>query len=293
MAMPSAVTENLANADKVRAEMYGNPDAEPSEELDQVEATKEKAKVDPEDYKERFSRYKATTDSTIHGLRSELSVERDRNQDLTSRVQTLEEALASNPAPTNGMGVQLSEDELELLDEETASVVAKIVAAQVKPLQDRQKITDDELERERRLRAESAAVKKSQDFQTRLTDVVGDALEIDKDPAFRQWLANIDSDSGHTRIELARAAKANDDVRRVASFYQDWLAEQGRADPREEMISPNRAADVGSSQPTGRMWQRGEIKSFYQAKREGKIAKDEVSRIEQDIFAAQREGRIR
>jgi len=298
MAMPSAVAEGLANADKVRAELYGNPEAGADGEADKatlapVEAAEEKAKVDPEDYKERFSRYKATTDSTIHGLRTELAVERDRNQELEDRLKTLEEAVASAPAP-NGAGVQLSEDELDLLDEETAAVVRKIVDAQVKPLQERQKVTDSELERERNLRVADAQEKKAQSFQSRLTDIVADALTLDKDPEFRKWLSGFDDVSGRQRLELARAAKAADDVHRVASFYQDWQAEQGRADPREEYISPDRAADAGPpGAPTGRQWTRAEIKGFYAAKREGQIAPEEAKRIEQDIFAAQREGRIR
>ena len=290
MATPSVVTESVARAAEVRAELYGNPD-EMVEETSPA-ATEEKPRVDPEDYKERFSRYKATTDSTIHGLRNELSLERDRNGELAGRLKTLEEVIASNPAQP-GTGFQLSEDELELLDEETAAVVAKIVDASVKPLKERQQFTDGELERERNLRQAEGVKKLHLDFQDRLTTRVPNALELDADPAFRKWLSQVDPDSGRVRLELARAAKQIDDVKRVATFYEDWIAEQGRADPREEMISPNRAADAGQGAPTGRNWSRDEIKSFYTAKRERRVTPDEVKRIEQDIFAAQREGRIR
>lgn len=299
MATPSAVQEGSARAEQIHAEVYGNP-AEGDEQAAEQQAaqetqpvaTEEKTKVDPEDYKERFSRYKATTDNTIHGLRTDLSAERDRNQELEERIATLEGVLASAPAP-KGPGVELTEDELDLLDEETAAVVAKIVDARMKPLQERQKATDSELARDRQIRVANQEKQRQDDFKARLSEQVPDAATVDADPAFRKWLSEPDPASGRVRLELARAAKSNDDVERVASFYRTWLAEQGRADPREELISPSRAADAGQTGPTGKVWTRAEIKGFYQAKREGQMSSDEAQRIEQDIFAAQREGRIR
>ena len=81
------------------------------------------------------------------------------------------------------------------------------------------------------------------------------------------------------------------DVNRVASIYNEWKAVNGTQDPRESRVAPKRSADAAPVQ-TGQTYSRSDIKQFYADKATGKYSDSEAKRIEQDIFAAQTQGRI-
>jgi hypothetical protein len=68
----------------------------------------------------------------------------------------------------------------------------------------------------------------------------------------------------------------------------------------EEFVAPGspKPSAAGTQDGSGkRVWSRAEISKFYKDRQDGKYAtpskKDEGLRLEADIFAAQREGRIR
>lgn len=307
MAVPQQVEEGAKKAQEIWNQQYSQqtetpPDGEQGAVPPAATAedqSQQAHRIDPEDYKSRYASYKAKTDNTIHDLRTQLAAEAQRSDQLSAQLDELGKRLQS--APTQDAGDDwkstLSEDELELLGPEIMAVVAKVAgvtkAREIKDMQSRianmEKSQQQTREVERQRQQESI----KQDFTQRLMEAVPDVNQIDANPDFRRWLDGIDGLSGVQRRKLATHAMKSFDVGRVAHIYNEWKAENAnQTNPREGRMTPPRAADA-APQPQGKIWTSSEVTAFYAAKRRGEISGDEAKLVEQDIFAAQREGRYR
>ena len=152
--------------------------------------------------------------------------------------------------------------------------------------------------------AQQQQAMQKQSFINELLNVVPNALEINKRQDFRDWMLDIDPLSGMTRQTLLENAERNFDVMRVAAFFEQWLAEnrqspsaaQRQAGELERQIAPgqSRGFSPESQQPLAKSFSREQIKQFFtdvsRGAYEGK--EDERKKLEQEIFEAQREGRI-
>lgn len=139
--------------------------------------------------------------------------------------------------------------------------------------------------------------------------------ELNEDPAFLEWLDQVDPFSGHQRGKLLEQAFEAYDGPRVVAFFRGYLSENAALNPPpappaagapapkpqkelKDFVAPGAPKTGAASAPDGsgkRAWTRAEIGRFYEDVRAGKYrAKpDEAKRLEADIFVAQREGRIR
>ncbi|NJN00242.1 MAG: hypothetical protein HC793_00730 [Aquincola sp.] len=135
---------------------------------------------------------------------------------------------------------------------------------------------------------------------------------LDADPGFLAWLDQYDPYSGSKRGELLNQAYKRHDGPRVVAFFKGYLNENAAVTPTptpapaapapqvslESLTAPGapKAGTAGAQEGAGkRIWTRAEIKQHYREVQLGKFSKrlDDARRIEADIFAAQREGRIR
>jgi len=141
--------------------------------------------------------------------------------------------------------------------------------------------------------------------------------EIDRNPRWHRWLLGIDVLSGRVRQTLLNDAISAGSAPRVAHFFESFLNEEAATGhtpepspspvvpPREPAIplatlaAPGRArpATGGSaSLPTDKpTYTRAQIAELYRLNRRKAFLGREAewARTEADIFAAQREGRIR
>jgi len=292
MALPEQVVKNAKRANEAHKEAYGKPDesAPPAESRE---------KIAPDNWKDRYSSYKQHADSTIYQLRQNLAAVEGDNRSMLNRISSLEEQLKQAPEQKP---FELSREDLELVDEETASVFSKMMDAKVQPIQQKLSDTEAELEQtkaqlkhERDLRQGKEQQQTEVSFKEKLKQLIPDCEQIDRNADFRHWLSGLDELSGRPRRDLAIRAKQMGDVRRVADIYSEWQDQrQVDVDPREQMITPNPGANMETGgQPQGKIWTGPEIKEFYKRKGLGMIEPNEAKRLEQDIFAAQKQGRIR
>jgi len=115
--------------------------------------------------------------------------------------------------------------------------------------------------------------------------------EIYQNPAFAQWLATPDGYSGAVRSQLMRQAVDVGDAGRVVSFYRGFQQEAGRrASPAHQSRggAQSRPAATGAKP----IYTREQIKHLYDQRRHGTISDANWARIEADIIAAGREGRV-
>lgn len=148
-----------------------------------------------------------------------------------------------------------------------------------------------------------------------LTREVPEWETLDSDEGFLGWLDQVDPFSGEKRGDLLNRAYAAHDGPRVVRFFKSYLTEHAAVQPPVDPAQPAAPAPgapqvdlnslVAPGTPKGaagtqagaekRIWTRADIKAFYAAKNSGffRGKEDEMKRFEADIFAAQRENRIR
>jgi hypothetical protein len=108
--------------------------------------------------------------------------------------------------------------------------------------------------------------------------------EIDADPRWLQWLSEPDPFTGATRQQVLDDAIAAGSASRVLAFFNTFSAQHGSA-----ARSPDRSRPKSTS---GQVYTRDQIKQLHELHRRGRLQGAEWDRLEQDIIAAAREGRV-
>jgi hypothetical protein len=144
-------------------------------------------------------------------------------------------------------------------------------------------------------------------FWSELSAIVPDWREINANQGFHSWLLEVDPLSGMNRQVYLDAAQGQLDAYRVGEFFRTWQSSNGNsaaqqtrnvtATQLEKQIAPGRGRTTASASTTGndaKAYSRTDIAKFFDDVRKGvyKGKEQERDRIERDIFAAQREGRI-
>ena len=134
-------------------------------------------------------------------------------------------------------------------------------------------------------------------FWAALKELVPDYMTVNDDPAFHQFLAQFDPQTGKQRQQALTEAQQALDADGVAALFNAFKQQaQAQSESRnqipEDQIDPesSRASDPPKGQ---HIWTRDEITAFYKDKVSGKYSQDEAQRLEADIFKAQQEGRVR
>jgi len=128
------------------------------------------------------------------------------------------------------------------------------------------------------------AVARRRDLEQALDRAIPEWREISTNPWWLAWLAGTHLYSGTSRQWHLDVAAARGDADSVIAFYRDFLAWR-----------PGRASSPVGPAPTGKaIYTRADILRLHEQHRKGAFAGREVewARIENDIIAAGREGRI-
>ena len=152
---------------------------------------------------------------------------------------------------------------------------AHVVAPQIQQLQEENHQLQQRLAREARHRLDAAVAQAVPDYEN-----------IDRDPRWHQWLLQIDPLNGVVRQQVLNDAIAAGSAVRVIAFFRGFLQAMGAG---QGITRSARAAGAG-----GPLYTRGDVKRAYELHRQGKYRGREAewNRIEHEIIAAGREGRI-
>lgn len=154
--------------------------------------------------------------------------------------------------------------------------------------------------------SQSHAVSNEQRFWADLQTAVPDWQEINGSQEFQSWLLEVDPLTGIPRQTYLDDAQRNLDARRVANFFSSWKGMTGTSDARtstaaqpaselERQVAPGKGRSGGAkTQGEAKTYTSADIKKFFADVQKGRYRGKEAERdrIERDIFAAQREGRI-
>jgi hypothetical protein len=154
-----------------------------------------------------------------------------------------------------------------------------------------------------------------QNMLSSLDTTLPDWRRINDLQEFKAWLALPDPYFGVNRhSELLKAFAAND-TSRVKNFFKGFISELAVTDPApdlelpnmpaaqpakpglESLAAPGRARTPAAVTPPDekQIITTADVNAFYDAKRRGAYAgrEEEFNRLEQELFKAQREGRVR
>lgn len=217
----------------------------------------------------------------------------DEVRELKAKVNELTEKLAT-PAqplvPTNKLSPQ---EVVDQFGEDFAAAVGAI-AAQV--ADERVKEFRPQVEAAQQTATRSARAQ----FMAELLKSAPDWQAIDQDPRFTQFLDETDAMSGRPRRDFFNDADARNDATRIAAFFTAFRGSTSSVPvPTPPAQNPAIQAQLAPSSsrnndapPGKKLWTQSDIRQFYVQARKGLINQQDFDRIESDIFAAQREGRL-
>jgi len=296
--------------------------AEPEQEVSKADsAVQEDVQQPPTKMEQKVEEPKSEEDyvqkyKTLQGMyNAEVPRLHSQNRDLTNRVQQLEQLLASmNAQPSKDEPAQEkyvtdsdieeygdSIDMMRKVSREELSAAARKIAELEGTIKQLQSSVVPQVQQV----AQRQAASSEQQFWSDLTAAVPDWRDINDNPDFQSWLLQVDPLTGINRQTYLEDAQQNLDSRRVASFFETWSGLSGKStvaqnknvtnSELERQVAPGRAKSGGApTNNSAKMYAPGDIKKFFEDVRKGRYVGKEAERdrIESDIFAAQREGRI-
>jgi hypothetical protein len=284
------------------------------------------ARRQQDEWEQRYRTLQGKYDSEITGLRSQVAgLER-----LLSTMQA-PQPQASPPQPAPPGPVRYNEEDVNLFGEDLLGAATRAAEARYAPVINQLQTEIQQLRGNTQHLAGQQLQNTVFDALDQDPELNGRWRSLNTDRNFLTWLQSVDEYAGVTRNEMLQNAYANGDSTRTGRFFKRFLAEHtsqppgnsgnGYAPPAgqlrfnsqqpqtvsapntpqaprlEDFAAPGRAAGPGSggngAQPT-RIWSRGEITAFYRDRTSGRFRgrEDDFARLEADIIAAAREGRI-
>ena len=233
-------------------------------------------------------------------------------ESLLAKAQEAPPPPKEEPKPTpEQIKKYLTEQEVDDYGTEMIDVVKR--AAQEALLPQIQKLERENTELKHQLGGVSQSV--VQTARERMFSQLDAALpnwrEVNRDPAFMEWLQQPDVYSGVQRHQMMMQHFERNDADRVRAFFDGYLREnavvaptapaapsspaQPKVDPNT-LVAPGRPSEGSTprAQPEKRQWTQAQIRQFYTDARNGRFRgkESEKLKIERDIIAATTEGRI-
>lgn len=255
---------------------------------------------------------------TLQGMyNAEVPRLHQQNREMQQRVQQMEQLLASMTA-TNPQAAPAAErlvtdqdvqdygDSIDIMRKVTREELAA-VAQRIAGLEATLRQMQVNVVPQVQAVAQRQQMSAEQAFWSDLATDIPNFRQINDNPDFQSWLLEFDPMTGVTRQTFLDDAQRALDARRAASFFRAWLASTGQAavaqptgnspsSELEKQVSPGRSRSTGTPASTnqGKTYSPQDIQKFFNDVRAGKFKgrEPERSRIERDIFAAQRENRI-
>lgn len=331
MATPKKIKEQAQAADDVHAKLYPVEKAEPTEAAptessetptetptegapqaapptqdaaptETLAASPEPAPGTPE-WEHKYKTLQGKYNSEVPRIQTE-------NDDLRAQVGNLQSILANFQ---QGGAVELKPGEsllrpedIDDYGEDLIDVVKRAAREELNPEIARLNAENEQLRGN--LGAVGAAAQHSagENLYSGLDAAVPNWREINKSPAFIDWLAKKDVYSGSSRQQLLTAAFETKDTARVIAFFRGFKQEQtvttpqtqgtDSIDPLDTLVAPGQpsATSAAGANKEGLIWSQADIANFYKAVNSGKFKGRDADKAayERDIIAAGQQGRI-
>ena len=259
-------------------------DGSPSDE----QSTQDQPKRSESYWENRFNVLQGKYNAEVPALQAKVNELQQAIQERDRNIEQLQSA------ELQGANSGLTDEQMENFKQEFGEDVVDFVTRVVESRAGgNEKVA--ELERKVSQFEQRDRVNSEASFWTALEEIVPDYMTVNNDPAFHQFLAQFDPQTGKQRQQALNEAQQALDADGVAAMFNAFKQQaQGQSQNRipEDQIDPR--SSHASDPPQGQhIWTRDEITGFYKDKVDGKYSQDEAQRLEADIFKAQKEGRVR
>lgn len=223
---------------------------------------------------------------------------RDRQiEQLHQLLAAMQQAPAkADPAPDTKPSQLVRKEDEEAFGADLIDLQRRVVQEQSAAYTERLEARLAELEQRLSGVAQTTAVSAQERFQSQLSDAAPEWRKLDSDQGFIDWLSE-----APMRQRLFAEAAGAQSVKDVAYFFNEYARLQPPAakapavDPRlERQLAPGKSKSVATPAQTPsdkKQWTRSEIAAFYTQGRK-QHSPEEYTRLERDLFAAQRDGRV-
>lgn len=344
-ALPKAVQDQINKANKLAAEVYSQEDKKdeptPSDPpSDPPETPAEKPDTEPlpaaaeatpkeEGFDHKYKVLQGKYNAEVPRLQAQLKQSQSAEQELRQRLLNIEGVMAAmqtrdkqeekSESAVSSLP-EITDDEREQFGDDLIDLIARVARRETVPeIESRFRTVDSSLKQvDQRASQVQTTVAQSQRERTlaALAQAVPDWETQNEDPAFLNWLNQVDPFAGQPRGALLTEAFRTNDAQRVITFFTSFRNENA-ADTSDPAPTPKPAAQesqasldkfVAPGTPkTGtasapeesgkRVWTRTDIAAFYAKRNEfinkGKPVPEELQKVERELFKAQAEGRIR
>lgn len=305
-----ANAEPPKSADPPREE--GTPD-EPTPAVPTT-STKGLTDQDAEYWKRRFVGFKRDHDETVSEMRAEISR-------LTTLVGELQGSLSGQGQPASGPVPRVQTAQSGVTEDDVLSVLTPEQREEFSPellrligaagrhsaelaynraVEGLNSQVSDRLSRVEQMSAKTAEER----FQDQIEASIPNWRELHEEDAFREWIHSFDPILGEKRFDFVNRCMQNLDAPRIIAMYQSYTNQKAarptrepvveQEDPLAHRVTPQGGADGGGAPaPKGRIYTVAEVNQIYRDIAIGKISGDEAEQLEQDIWKAQNEGRVR
>lgn len=315
---PESQADNSSDTqDTTTTQADGTPErdyaAQSSSNEQNVDDTGDEENPPKEDYVQKYKTLQGMYNAEVPRLHT-------TNRELQSRVQQMEQLLATLSSQTNTAHEPTVEAQPQITDRdreeygESIDVMRRVSREEVTPVIQKmgqiekllQQLQTNVVPQVQNL-THRQAMSAEQQFWSGLTEVVPNWRDVNNDPDFQSWLLDLDPFTGVARQTILEDAQKNLDVRRISKFFTTWLEMNGQATAAqntqrnapaaelEKQVTPGRPRS--GSTPSGnnaKVYSPADIEKFFVDVRKGKYKGKEAERdrMERDIFAAQKDGRI-
>lgn len=210
---------------------------------------------------------------------------------LKAEIESLKQRLSTPQQPAQSASSQIKPEEIEEYGEKFVDFVKRAAQEAVPADVETLKQSVEEV------RKTQGALERKRFFEE-LGGLSTTWQSLNEDKGFLEWLGELDPYTGAQRQQLFDDAYEKLDAWRVANFfnaYSDGMPKQEPPPPKPSLETQVTPKVTGRTAPPQgkKIYTHADVARFYDDLRRGKYSQDEAAKIEQDIFAAQAEGRFR
>lgn len=321
MSLPKAIQQQVEAADQMVAQINGQPaNADPGPDPAPEPApvaqpiaetptqpvspeTKPQPSAAPEEtWQARFFTLKGKYDAEVPRLHAQVKELNAQVQQLVAEAAAAKAAPAPQPEPVKSL---ITEQDKEAFGTDLLDLIDRATEAKIAGFREREaklQATIAELQGKVGRVDETVGVSSKELFLDRLAKQVPDWEQMNVDPGFLAWLAEVDPVYGLPRQAALNSAYEALDAMRTAAIFKQYKAsvapqpQQTNKPTLQSQVAPTRSRTSpapATSTSDSRVFTQREIQQFYDEWRRGLIDDAEAVRIEQEIALATTQGRIR
>ena len=273
------------------------PAPEPSPEpapTTQVASSDVSSEVPEEKWEHKYRRLQGKYDAEVPRLHQQV-------KELQAALQQMQHQVQQAPPPPPPETP--AEPERYVSDEDVANYGEDFVDIQRRITLDATRELRKQVEELKTQLAQQGSQVQSVSFEARLLKAVPDFEQINADPAWIEWLNEVDPLIRGPRRAIAQQAFVAGDVEAVKSYVDLWRKSQAPAQPApavsrqqelQRQVQPSRASASAPSSGAKKTYTLGEAEALFNRIQhltaQGRI--DEAKRLDAEISAAYAEGRI-